>query len=121
MTNLDTQPIPYEPWRQDTPKKISGKVKEAGNDKEWLKQLKGLYMELAEYFLKDDPKWILGITQFYLGYVPREIPKGENQNIRTRRALKKMHDVLHYVGIQLTARICGHHAKIAVREVEMRT
>jgi hypothetical protein len=31
---------PYEPWRQDTPKKISGKVKEAKNDKEWLKRLK---------------------------------------------------------------------------------
>jgi hypothetical protein len=46
-------------------------------------------MELAEYFLKDDPRWILGITQFYLGHVLREIPERENQNVKTRRALKR--------------------------------
>ena len=100
-----------EQRRLDITKKMIAKATDNKNKSDWRQKLTAKFIKQSRLFMKDSTIWPLGVTQFYLGHVPGAIPKEESRDRETLKALKKIHDELHYAGIRLAGRIYGHHAK----------
>lgn len=112
----------FENWRVNIEQKLIQKAREEETKEDWPTEYKGEYIRLAESYLRDRDVWPLRITQFYLGHVPRtkrdKKEKGHNKKLAIKKAVKGMHDELHYAGIRLASRIYGHHLRIRAKETE---